>query len=95
MNKAGPVAITYVTAPRCGFCDRGRDVLAALARDLPLEIREVALDSPEGRALATRWRVPYPPLLLVEGELAGYGRLSAKRLRRLLTDRTTAMGAHR
>jgi thiol-disulfide isomerase/thioredoxin len=92
MSSAEPIAVTYVTAPRCGFCERGREVLADLADILPLEVREVTLDSPEGRALAARWRVPYPPLLLVDGQLLGYGRLSAKRLRRLLADHAVAAG---
>ena len=87
MSPGRSLPVIYVTAPRCGFCDRGRGILDDLARSWPLEIREVALDSPEGRALAARWRVPYPPIVLVDGQLAGYGRLSAKRLRQLLASR--------
>ena len=90
MSTGRAVAVTYVTAPRCGFCDRGRDVLDDLAQDFPLALREVALDSPEGRALAARWRVPYPPIVLVGERLAGYGRLSARRLRQLLAEHVAA-----
>jgi hypothetical protein len=93
MTARQPIPLTYVTAPRCGFCTHGRGVLAGLAEEFPLTVREVALDSPEGRAVAARWRVPYPPIVLVDGRLAGYGRLSTKRLRRLLTDRQRAQVA--
>jgi thiol-disulfide isomerase/thioredoxin len=72
----------YVTAPRCHFCEGGRAVLAELAERFPLEVREVDLASEEGRAVAARWRVPYPPILLVDGRLVGFGRLSLRRLAR-------------
>jgi hypothetical protein len=74
--------VVYVTAERCHFCDRGRAVLAERASRHPLLVRVVALTSDEGRALAARWRVPYPPIVLVQGKLAGYGRLSSKALER-------------
>jgi hypothetical protein len=82
------IDVVFVTAPRCHYCERGRAVLADLAGRYPLRIREVALTSEEGRGIAARWRVPYPPLLLIDGNLAGYGRLSASALDRLLADRT-------
>jgi hypothetical protein len=93
MTARQAISLTYVTAPRCGFCEHGRGVLADLAAEFPLAIREVTLDSPEGRDAATRWRVPYPPIVLVGGRLAGYGRLSTKRLRRVLTERQRAQVA--
>jgi hypothetical protein len=79
--------VTYVTAERCHFCERGRDVLAELGARFPLVVREVDLASEDGRAIAARWQVPYPPILLVEGTLAGYGRLCARRLLRDLAIR--------
>jgi thiol-disulfide isomerase/thioredoxin len=82
------IDVVYVTAPRCHFCERGRTVLADLADRYPLQVREVALTSEEGREIAARSRVPYPPVVLVDGHLAGYGRLSARGLDRFLADRT-------
>jgi hypothetical protein len=79
--------VLFVTAERCHLCERGRAVLRETGSRYPLRVREVALTSPEGRAAAARWRVPYPPILVVDGDLAGYGRLSAKALDRLLADR--------
>jgi thiol-disulfide isomerase/thioredoxin len=84
------IDVVYVTAERCHFCDRGRTVLAELAQRYPLRIREVALTSEEGRELAARWRVPYPPIVLIGGRLTGYGRLSAKALERTVVSAAVA-----
>jgi thiol-disulfide isomerase/thioredoxin len=84
------IDVTYVSAEHCHFCERGRAVLAGLADRYPMRVREVALTSEEGRQIAARWRVPYPPVLLVDGRLAGYGRLSARALERALADRRPA-----
>ena len=88
MSSGPPIPVVYVTAPRCGFCERGQAVLAELGEQFPLQVREIMLDSREGRELAARWRVPYPPLVLIDGRLAAYGRLSTKRLAKLLAART-------
>lgn len=85
-----PLDVTFVTAPRCHFCAHGREVLDALVERYDLRVREVALTSPEGRAEAERWRAPYPPLVIVEGELAAFGRVSARRLEKLLSEGSSA-----
>ena len=87
--------VVYVTTDRCHFCERGRAVLADLADRYPLRIREVELASPEGLAVASRWQVPYPPVVLVDGELAGYGRLSERSLDRLLAGRRVTTSGRR
>ena len=87
--------VVYVTTDRCHFCERGHAVLAGLADRYPLRIREVALASPEGFTVASRWQVPYPPIVLVDGELAGYGRLSERSLDRFFADRTIAVAGGR
>ena len=83
--------VVYVTTDMCHFCERGRAVLAHLADRYPLRVRDVELASPEGFAAASKWQVPYPPILLVDGELAGYGRLSERSLDRFFADRTVAV----
>lgn len=85
----------YVTAERCHFCEQGRTVLDELAARHPMRVREVALTSPEGRSLAAHWRVPYPPILILDGDLAGYGRLSARGLERALAARAGVPAAAR
>ncbi len=92
------IDLLFVTAPRCRHCAHGRDVLTALASDLPLRWREVELDSAEGREALARWRAPFPPLLILEGaeggnKLLGHGRLSRRRLaRQLATSALTDAG---
>jgi hypothetical protein len=78
------VSVTYVTAPSCHYCEHGRTVLADLDRRIPLDVREVTLDCEEGRRLLTTHRFAFPPAVIVDGRLIAHGRLSARRLARLL-----------
>lgn len=78
------VQVTFVTAPACHYCAHGRTVLAELADRIPLEVREVGLDSDEGRELLTVHRFAFPPAVIVDGRLLAHGRLSTRRLERLL-----------
>lgn len=83
-RSTAAVQVTYVTAPACHYCEHGRTVLAELAERIPLEVREVALDSDEGRRLLATHRFAFPPAVIVDGRLVAHGRLSARRLARLL-----------
>lgn len=82
------VELVLVTAPGCRLCTHARTVLEQLSAERPVRWREVALDSEEGREAATRWRAPFPPLLLAPSStgdaLLGHGRLSRRRLARQL-----------
>ena len=79
-----PLKVTYVTAPACHLCDHGRQVLAELRARLPLDVAEIDLDSAEGRQLLATHRFAFPPAVIVDGRLIAHGRLSARRLARLL-----------
>ena len=81
--------VTLLTQPSCSMCDFAKHVLTRVGMDYPLEIREIPLGSPDGRALATEHGVLFAPGILVDGELFGYGRLSEKKLRRQLTGTAT------
>jgi hypothetical protein len=81
--------VTYVTAPSCHYCEHGRTVLAALDQRIPLDVREVPLDSEEGRRLLATHRFAFPPAVIVDGRLVAHGRLSARRLARLLPREVT------
>lgn len=85
--KQGARHATLVTAPNCHLCGHARQVLARLERDWPLELSEARWDSTEGQALVRRDGVPFPPALYIDGRLAGYGRLSEGRLRKILEGR--------
>jgi hypothetical protein len=76
--------VTYVTAPACHSCDHGRAVLTEIAERVPLDVREVSLDSDEGRQLLAVHRFAFPPAVIVDGRLIAHGRLSGRRLARLL-----------
>ena len=77
--------LVLVTTTDCGFCDHAKSVLARLQGELQFEIREVALDSAEGRELAARAGVPFPPVLFIDDQPAFYGRLSERKLRQALS----------
>ncbi|MGH3114781.1 MAG: glutaredoxin family protein, partial [Gaiellaceae bacterium] len=62
-----------------------KGVLARLQPEFALDVREVALDSTEGRTLAAAAGALFPPVLVVEGRPLFYGRLSEKRLRKALS----------
>lgn len=78
------VRVTYVTSPDCHYCEHGRTVLAELGERVPLDVREVTLDSDEGRQLLVTHRFAFPPAVIVDGRLLGHGRLSPRRLARQL-----------
>ncbi len=82
-----PFQAVLVTAPRCHLCDDAKGLLKELQRDYPLTVREVELPSDEGLALSRRFSMPFPPLLLINGIQFGHGRISRRKLVRLLNQR--------
>ena len=79
-----------VTAPGCHFCDEAQQTLHILKGRFPLAIELVSLMSETGRDLVAKHRVPFPPILLIEGAFFGFGRLSQRRLEQRLTQLMTA-----
>ena len=75
-----PVDIVLVTAPGCHFCSDALRLLDEVGEATPLTVRTVPLSSDEGRALLVRHRIPFPPILLVDGVVFGYGRISRRKL---------------
>lgn len=73
--------ITLLTQDHCDFCEHAQQVLARLAGEYPLALTTLDIGSPEGRALATRGGILFPPGLFVDGEPFSYGRLSERKLR--------------
>jgi glutaredoxin len=92
-----PARVLLVTAPDCHFCADAKALLARLGQTYPLEVREVDLSSPEGQETATRHGIMFPPGLLLDGGFVGFGRVSERKLRRLLAQRAdtgAARGEH-
>lgn len=75
------IAITLLTQSSCIYCDQAKEILSRLAADYPLNVREVGLDTEEGRNLAIRHAVMFAPGVLMNDSLFSYGRLSEKKLR--------------
>ncbi len=74
------VEVVLVTAPRCHFCDDATKLLDDLSDRYPISVRKVELESDEGTSIAARFRVPFPPVLLIDGAYFGHGRISRRKL---------------
>jgi hypothetical protein len=76
--------LVLLTAPDCHLCEHAHEVLAALAAERDLSWCDIGVDSSEGQRLAAAAPPLRPVLFTSDGHILGYGRLSAKRLRRAL-----------
>ena len=76
--------VVLLTKEDCAFCAQAKDVLARLQPEFDLRLREVPLESDEGKALAAGSGALFPPVLVLNGRPLFYGRLSEKRLRKAL-----------
>ena len=84
------IEVVLVEAPGCHLCDDAMFVLAQAGREYAIVVRLVDMASPEGRAIVREYRAPMPPIVVVGGELLGWGRLSRGRLRRRLDELTAS-----
>ena len=78
--------LVYVTAPNCHLCEHGREVVDRLAAEKGFAVEEIAWDSERATALIERDGVALPPALYLGEDLVGFGRLSERRLRKLLRE---------
>lgn len=83
----GPAHILLVSTDDCHFCARAKVILDQLGQEYRLEVKEVSLTSPDGQDLAARHGILFPPGLLLNGAFVGFGRVSDRKLRRLLEQR--------
>lgn len=86
-----PIEITLLSQPCCAACGDAKQVLAKLAAEFPLRVREVDLTTQEGQLLAHEVRLLFAPGVLVDGELFSHGRLSERKLRRVLIGRQSQL----
>jgi glutaredoxin len=85
-----PVPIVLLTQPACSLCDFAKDILARLGEHYRLSVTEIGLDTEAGRRLAAEAGVLFAPGVLVDGQPFSHGRLSERKLRRLLDRRATS-----
>lgn len=76
--------ITLLTTADCHLCDDAKQRLARLAPELDFMIAIYDVNSDEGRPLAARAAMPFPPVVLINDTPFSFGRLSEGRLRREL-----------
>ncbi|MHB1929517.1 MAG: glutaredoxin family protein [Acidimicrobiales bacterium] len=76
--------VTLLTKADCSLCDQAKAILERVARDIPITVETVSLDSETGQTLAEQSRLLFPPGVLIDGEAFSWGRLSERRLRRAL-----------
>ncbi|MDA8284445.1 MAG: glutaredoxin family protein [Actinomycetota bacterium] len=76
--------VTLLTKADCSLCDQAKTVIERVARDTPLAVETISLDSEAGQALAEDFRLLLPPGVLIDGEAFSWGRLSERKLRRAL-----------
>lgn len=74
--------VTVLTKDDCDNCDRAKEILHRLARDLSFTIQCIDIETHQGRELATSNGVMFAPGVLVDGRMSSYGRPSERRLRR-------------
>lgn len=87
-----PIDVILVEAPACHLCEDAARALEELAGEGALSLRKVDIASAEGRAILRAHRAPMPPVVIIDGELLGWGRLSRGKLRRRM-DELTSSGA--
>ncbi len=76
--------LVYITATDCHLCGAGRPIVARLAEEIGAPVRELDWDGAEAQALLERGGALFPPALYVDDRLLGFGRLSERRLRKLM-----------
>jgi len=78
------IEIVLVTAPRCHFCTDASTLLLELRDRYSLVVHQIELESAEGVEIATRYAVPFPPVVLIDGVYFGHGRISRRKLTKAL-----------
>ena len=81
------IEVVLVTAEDCHFCAHAKHSLVRLAERYPLAVSEISWTSEEGRRLAERDGILFPPGIYLNGAFFGYGRLSEGKLQKWLRER--------
>jgi thiol-disulfide isomerase/thioredoxin len=79
--------VLILTQQDCTSCETAKTLLARLAREYPLSVSTLAIDSREGQALAQKGGILFPPGIFIDGAALSYGRPSEGRIRREIESR--------
>jgi hypothetical protein len=81
-----PIRVTLFTAPGCHFCDATLQMLEQLGESFPISVDLMPIGSQAGRGIVVQHRIPFPPVLLLNGSFFGYGRISRRKLEQRLIE---------
>ena len=81
------VQVTVLMQANCDFCDQAKELFNRLSTEYPLEVRELDLETDEGRRLAEAGAMMFAPGIVLDGEPFSYGRPSERKVRRELNRR--------
>lgn len=87
--------VVLLTQANCGFCEEAKELFDRLSAEYPLSVSTLELTSPDGRALAERFGVMFPPGIVLDREPFSYGRPSERKLRREIERRLAEKGSGR
>jgi len=76
--------VVVLSSPACHLCEDALETLAELGSEFAIRVREVGMETPDGRELLRIHRPAMPPAVLVDGSLFSVGRLPRKKLRKAL-----------
>lgn len=82
--------VLLLTQSGCATCVQTKALVERLAAEYPLSLSTLDLGEAEGRELAERAGILFPPGVLLDGEVVGYGRISERKLRREIVNRLKA-----
>lgn len=77
-------SLVYIAAKDCHLCSDGRAIVTRLAGEIGAPVRELDWDAVDAQILLERGGVLFPPALYLDDLLLGFGRLSERRLRKLM-----------
>ena len=85
--------VTLLTQSDCHLCEHAKGVLARVAVDFQIDVEEISLTSARGQRLAAESGVLFAPGVLLDGKPFAFGRLSERKLRKVLTRAAHARGS--
>ena len=74
--------ILILTQKNCAFCEVAKKLFDQLAREYPLAISTLGLETRDGQEMARQGSVLFSPGIFIDGDAFSYGRPSEGKIRR-------------